>query len=191
MLAACVQVLQGGEVNVVRLANPNACRGHKSTKPPTGCRWKPFHCNGEMSGKKKILNESTTQQRAVTGRLIRMAVGAAGVTAAVPVASQTRPGYLTFSCEAPVVDSMLVVCGGGPSGCAAALAARREGLSVSLVEGSTAWRQCHLRPGLPLAGRTDTKRRLGCRRNLQDACGGIRLARLAQIPRMPEGRGFI
>ena len=29
----------------------------------------------------------------------------------------------------------VVVCGGGPSGCAAALAARREGLSVLVVEG--------------------------------------------------------
>ena len=38
--------------------------------------------------------------------------------------------------DAPIVGTYdLVVCGGGPAGCAAALAARRSGLSVLLVEG--------------------------------------------------------
>jgi len=70
-------------------------------------------------------------------RFIGAAAGAAGWTATFPSsASQARPGSLKFSCDAPVVDAYdVVVCGGGPSGCAAALAARREGLKVLLVEG--------------------------------------------------------
>lgn len=42
---------------------------------------------------------------------------------------------LPYSRQIPVLSPYdLVVCGGGPSGCAAALAARREGLRVLLVE---------------------------------------------------------
>lgn len=41
-----------------------------------------------------------------------------------------------YSRQIPVLSPYdLIVCGGGPSGCAAALAARREGLRVLLVEG--------------------------------------------------------
>jgi len=43
-----------------------------------------------------------------------------------------------YSREIPVGDSYdVVICGGGPSGCTAALAARREGLNVLLVEGQS------------------------------------------------------
>ena len=44
---------------------------------------------------------------------------------------------LAYQAELPVVDSYdIVVCGAGPAGCAAALAARRAGQRVLLVEGS-------------------------------------------------------
>ena len=44
--------------------------------------------------------------------------------------------HLRFTRSVPVDREYdVVVCGGGPSGCAAALAARREGLSVLLIEG--------------------------------------------------------
>lgn len=54
--------------------------------------------------------------------------------------AQTPPSgsaaSLSYSRQIPVRESYdVVVCGGGPSGCAAALAARREGLNVLLVEG--------------------------------------------------------
>ncbi len=43
---------------------------------------------------------------------------------------------LTYSRQLPItLPYDVVVCGGGPSGCAAALAARREGLRVLLLEG--------------------------------------------------------
>ena len=43
---------------------------------------------------------------------------------------------LFYARDVPVANSYdVVVCGGGPAGCAAALAARRSGLSVLLVEG--------------------------------------------------------
>ena len=70
----------------------------------------------------------------------RFAVAAAGVGAAaftVPTSgSSSRPGCLRFTRDAPVAGTYdVVVCGGGPSGVAAALAARRARLSVLLVEG--------------------------------------------------------
>lgn len=43
---------------------------------------------------------------------------------------------ISFKTDIPVyAECDVVVCGGGPSGCAAALAARREGLRVILIEG--------------------------------------------------------
>lgn len=42
---------------------------------------------------------------------------------------------ITYKQNIPVIDSFdVVVCGGGPSGCAAALAAKREGLKTLLIE---------------------------------------------------------
>lgn len=61
---------------------------------------------------------------------------AAGVSARSSSADGPRPGHLTFSRDVPVAGARdVIVCGGGPSGVAAALAARREGLSVLLLEG--------------------------------------------------------
>ena len=51
-------------------------------------------------------------------------------------AAESEAGQVRFERSIPVGRSYdVVVCGGGPSGCAAALAARREGLTVLLVEG--------------------------------------------------------
>jgi len=62
---------------------------------------------------------------------------AAGATAsACAPAAEPQAGSLKYSRDVPVVGAYdVVVCGGGPSGVAAALAARRAGLSVLLVEG--------------------------------------------------------
>jgi hypothetical protein len=58
----------------------------------------------------------------------------AGATAAS--AADAEPGRVRFERSIPVARTYdLVVCGGGPSGCAAAMAARREGLTVLLIEG--------------------------------------------------------
>ena len=47
-----------------------------------------------------------------------------------------EPGRVAFERSIPVGRGYdVVVCGGGPSGCAAALAAKREGLSVLVIEG--------------------------------------------------------
>lgn len=71
-------------------------------------------------------------------------LGAAALAAGVPgaVAAQTEgvageaAGPLAFDKQLPVGKAYdVVVCGGGPSGCAAALSASRAGLSVLLVEG--------------------------------------------------------
>jgi len=66
-----------------------------------------------------------------------VAAGASGAMVIAPARTgEPRPGHLKFSCDAPVAGAYdVVVCGGGPSGVAAALAARRAGLSVLLVEG--------------------------------------------------------
>lgn len=51
-------------------------------------------------------------------------------------AAESETGQLRFERSIPVGNTYdVVVCGGGPSGCAAALAAKREGLTVLLVEG--------------------------------------------------------
>ena len=51
-------------------------------------------------------------------------------------AADSQPGRVSFQRSIPVARAYdVVVCGGGPSGCAAALAAKREGLSVLLLEG--------------------------------------------------------
>lgn len=58
----------------------------------------------------------------------------AGSTPANP--AQPETGQVRFERSLPVARAYdVVVCGGGPSGCAAALAAKREGLTVLLVEG--------------------------------------------------------
>ncbi len=60
----------------------------------------------------------------------------AGITAARGSAEEPRPGHLSFSRDVPVTGAYeVVVCGGGPSGIAAALAAGHAGLRVLLVEG--------------------------------------------------------
>ena len=65
------------------------------------------------------------------------AAGASAAAAASPEPGQRPPeGTLPFEPRVPVADAYdVVVCGGGPSGCAAALAARRAGAKVLLVEG--------------------------------------------------------
>lgn len=51
-------------------------------------------------------------------------------------AKESETGRVSFERSIPVGRTYdVVVCGGGPSGCAAALAAKREGLTVLLVEG--------------------------------------------------------
>ena len=60
----------------------------------------------------------------------------AGVNPPLSAAGEKEPGTVRF--ERSVTESRgydVVVCGGGPSGCAAALAAKREGLKVLLLEG--------------------------------------------------------
>ena len=58
----------------------------------------------------------------------------AGVTASN--AAKSEPGLICYERSIPETRAYdAVVCGGGPSGCAAALAAKREGLTVLLVEG--------------------------------------------------------
>ena len=60
-------------------------------------------------------------------------LGAQTVRGGEPAA---KAGELRFERSIPIGRGYdVVVCGGGPSGCAAALAARREGLSVLVVEG--------------------------------------------------------
>ena len=60
-------------------------------------------------------------------------LGTQATSANEPVA---KTGQLRFERSIPIGRGYdVVVCGGGPSGCAAALAARREGLSVMVVEG--------------------------------------------------------
>jgi len=59
-----------------------------------------------------------------------------GAGAAAANAAESNTGKIRFERSVPVARAYdVVVCGGGPSGCAAALAARREGLTVLLVEG--------------------------------------------------------
>ena len=64
-----------------------------------------------------------------SGLLFGAGTGAAG-------GAESNTGKVRFERSLPVARAYdVVVCGGGPSGCAAALAAKREGLSVLLVEG--------------------------------------------------------
>jgi hypothetical protein len=68
---------------------------------------------------------------AATGWSLFPHAGAAASESSGPTAGQLR-----FERSVPIGRAYdVVVCGGGPSGCAAALAARREGLTVLLIEG--------------------------------------------------------
>ena len=68
---------------------------------------------------------------AAAGSGLLLGSAATGEDAAGP-----RAGQIRFERSLPVGRAYdVVVCGGGPSGCAAALAARREGLTILLVEG--------------------------------------------------------
>ena len=59
-----------------------------------------------------------------------------GADSAATNAAESETGQVRFERSIPVARTYdVVVCGGGPSGCAAALAAKREGLTVLLVEG--------------------------------------------------------
>ncbi len=59
-----------------------------------------------------------------------------GAGAADANVKESEAGRVRFERSIPVGRTYdVVVCGGGPSGCAAALAAKREGLTVLLVEG--------------------------------------------------------
>jgi hypothetical protein len=81
-----------------------------------------------------------TRNRGPTRRgVLRGAALAAGAAAAAPIrparAAEMGTGALAFSRNLPVLDPVdVLVCGGGPSGVAAALAARRAGARVLLVE---------------------------------------------------------
>jgi FAD-dependent oxidoreductase family protein len=59
-----------------------------------------------------------------------------GAQSAVPNEPASKAEQVRYERSMPVGRAYdVVVCGGGPSGCAAALAARREGLTVLLIEG--------------------------------------------------------
>ncbi len=73
------------------------------------------------------------QRSALPGSAAALALCAYG--SAAPAGSSAA---LNCTRQIPVAEAYdVVVCGGGPSGCAAALAARREGLNVLLVEGQS------------------------------------------------------
>ena len=82
------------------------------------------------------------EHNVITHQLTRRGfLGAAGVTAAVSATAgatgaSTPQGRLSFRRDLPIHDPCdVVVCGAGPAGTAAALAARRAGLKVLVVEG--------------------------------------------------------
>ena len=59
-----------------------------------------------------------------------------GAGPAARTAGESETGQVRFERSLPVASTyVVVVCGGGPSGCAAALAAKREGLTVLVIEG--------------------------------------------------------
>ena len=91
---------------------------------------------------KNMRTDSQGKPNVHTLRLTRRGFfGAAGVTAAMPAMSagavtSTPQGRLSLQRDLPIGDPYdVVVCGAGPSGTAAALAARRAGLKVLVVEG--------------------------------------------------------
>ncbi len=78
-----------------------------------------------------------TRRHSITRRRAIALAAAAAISAdrAAGADAPPAPGRLAFSRELPVGKPYdVVVCGGGPSGTAAALAARRAGLSVLLVD---------------------------------------------------------
>jgi len=67
---------------------------------------------------------------------IFMGASGAGSLCCAGNPSPGETGSISYRKDLPLADAYdVVVCGGGPSGCAAALAARREGLKTLLVEG--------------------------------------------------------
>ena len=109
-----------------------------------------------------------------------------GAGSAATDASEPEPGQVRFERSVPVARAYdVVVCGGGPSGCAAALAAKREGLTRALGRGPGAvGRHGHLGHGLPLAGRTQPERRVGSGRTVSLHCQRSR--RAGDMPLLPR-----
>ncbi len=101
---------------------------------------------------------------------IGAAAGAAGAGISTPASSLAggpQPANLAFSRQIPVTAAHdVVVCGGGPSGVAAALAARRRPFGPAPGRPGPIGRHGHFRHGLPVVGRTNPGRTLGRRRHL-------------------------
>ena len=81
----------------------------------------------------------TEDARPSRRELLRLTAGAGAALLAARAKGAEMPGEaktLPFQREIPILKARdVVVCGGGPAGIAAALAARRAGLEVLLVEG--------------------------------------------------------
>lgn len=81
-----------------------------------------------------LQNTGRITRRNLLGAAAGMAGGGAILSAGAS-SSAAQPGQLTYARNVPTHDRYdVVVCGGGPAGFAAALAARHQGLKVLLVE---------------------------------------------------------